>query len=232
MVAEQTFHHTPPRLKRGLTRRAFLTGASAFAATLALGGWLALPDDSRSVPAVVPGTPLEPVGAGATPAADGSPAAGTTPDARLMTRFSATDLICPQDDVIWRAPVADFVNFGTHPHGREGILRGTMHHAYCPVDGYHVAIPHIFEVYDPAVPFLVQVRSSWEDEAGGPKYVQDCRAALTETYGDLGIPLDIVFGFEELIDRYLGGQPAVEAAMARAEEERARGLEPGTLSPP
>jgi hypothetical protein len=151
---------------------------------------------------------------------------------KLQTRYTETELICPKCKGKWSPVVADFVNFGTDPKGREGILRKSIHHAYCPACKYHVEIDHIFCVYDPAENLVVQVRPKWEYKAGGGEEIYWKRLEnLVEKFADEDVRVDIAFGYDELIEKFLGGQPAVEAAMARREQERAQGLEPGSLAP-
>lgn len=150
---------------------------------------------------------------------------------KLTTRYTEVELICPRCKARWSPAVANFVNFRTDPAGREGMLRKTMHHAYCPACKYHVEVDHIFSVYDPDTNTVVNVRPKWEFRAGGGEEIYWKRLEdLVGKFADVDVKVDVVFGWDELIEKYLGGEEAVAAAMARAEEEKAQGLEPGTLA--
>ena len=150
---------------------------------------------------------------------------------KLQTSYTEVELICPKCRGRWSPVVANFVNLGTDPQGREGMLRRTMHHAYCPACKYHLEIDHIFSVYDPEENLVVQVRPQWEFKAGGGEEIYWKRLEnLVEKFADTDVRVDIAFGYHELIEKFLGGQAAVDAAMERAEAERAAGLEPGTLA--
>jgi hypothetical protein len=151
---------------------------------------------------------------------------------RLKTVYSEVDLRCPRCRAQWSPAVAIFVNFGTDPMGREGILRKSMHHAFCPACKYHLEVDHIFAVYIPEENAVVQVRMPWEFKAGGGEEVYWKRLEdLVMKYADLDVKVDVVFGFDELIDKYLGGEEASAAAIARAQEEKQAGLRPGALAP-
>lgn len=151
---------------------------------------------------------------------------------RLRTVYSEVELRCPQCRAQWSPPVAHFVNLETDPQGREGILRKTMHHAYCPACKHHVEIDHIFSVYEPEQNIVVQVRMPWEFKAGGGEDIYWKRLEdLVLKHAEDDVRVDVVFGFDELIEKYLGGEEAAQAAMARAEEEKQTGLRPGTLAP-
>ena len=69
---------------------------------------------------------------------------------RLRTAYTETELLCPKCRAKWSPPVANFINFGTDPKGLEGILRRSIHHAYCPAckrrrDRPHLPGPHAGE---------------------------------------------------------------------------------------
>lgn len=163
---------------------------------------------------------------------------GTTPTLseatreRLTTAYTETELICPQCKAKWSPAVANFVNFETDPKGREGILRNAMHHAYCPACRHHLEIDHIFSVYIPEENIVVQVRPSWEFRAGGGEDGYWKRVEwLVEKHAQDDVRVDVVFGFKELIDKYLGGEAAAEAAVERAAQERTQKLASGDLTP-
>ena len=153
-------------------------------------------------------------------------------DERLKTKYNETELNCPNCRARWSPIVADVINFGTDPKGREGILRKSIHHAYCPACKYHMEIHHIFVVYDPDENLLVQVRPAWEFNAGGGEeyYWTRLEDAILK-YQDLDLRVDVVFGTESLIEKDLGGQAAADAALERARQEREQKLASGSLAP-
>ncbi len=153
-------------------------------------------------------------------------------DERLTTKYNETELNCPKCRARWSPVVADFINFGTDPKGREGILRKSIHHSYCPACKHHMEIDHIFVVYDSDENLLVQVRPRWEFKAGGgEEYYWTRLEDLVLKYQDLDVRVDVVFGYDDLIEKHLGGQAAVEAANQRATTEREQKLASGSLAP-
>jgi Zn finger protein HypA/HybF involved in hydrogenase expression len=151
-------------------------------------------------------------------------------EARLQTAYTEVELICRRCHARWSPVVANMINFATDPKGREGILRRTIHHAFCPACKEHVDIEHIFSIYDPEQRLVVQVRPAWEFRAGGGEEMYWKRLEqLINDWKDVDVRVDVVFGYDELIEKLLGGQAAVAAAMARAEQEKQAGLKPGDL---
>ncbi len=163
---------------------------------------------------------------------DQTTAEATDREERLKTTYTEVELRCPRCRATWSPAVANFVNFGTDPKGREGMLRKTMHHAYCPACKYHVEVDHIFAVYDPDQNLVVQVRPAWEFKAGGGEEIYWKRLEnLVEKWADVDVRVDVAFGFDELIETFLGGQAAADAAMERAQQEKDQGLASGDLAP-
>jgi hypothetical protein len=141
---------------------------------------------------------------------------------RFKTKFSEVELICPKCTAMWSPAVAVMVNADTDPQAKEGVLRGTMHKSRCPRCKEHeFDIDQIWEWYDPEEKLLIQFRPKWEYKAGGEEEVYFKRLeTLVLKYADHDIRVDVSFGFDDAIARYFGGQDEVEAAMARAEQER------------
>lgn len=153
-----------------------------------------------------------------------------TKPGRFETAYTEVELICRKCHAKWSPVVASFINFGTDPKGREGILRKTIHHSFCPVCKTHVNIDQIFAVYDPERQLVVQVRLPWEFRAGGGEEMYWKRLEqFVMDWADEDVRVDVVFGYDELIEKHLGGQAAVDAATARAEQEKQQGLAAGSL---
>jgi hypothetical protein len=153
------------------------------------------------------------------------------PEDPFKTRFSEVELICPKCTASWSPPVAMMVNAETDPQAKEGVLRGTMHRVRCPRCKEHeFMIDQIWEWYDPEEGLLIQFRPKWEYKAGGEEEVYLKRLeALVLKYADHDIRVDISFGYEDAIEKYFGGQEAVDAAHARAAQERAEGRAYGSI---
>ncbi len=131
----------------------------------------------------------------------------------LETEYSEVEMRCVGCSAIWHPPVARVVNVKTHPDARLGILLGTMHRTRCPVCKKPRDIEFIFDYYDPDQHLLIQVRPEWEIHAGGgEEYYWTQYENLVKKYAEHDVRVDVVFGFNEMIEKYLGGQEAVAAA--------------------
>ncbi|HUZ00120.1 MAG TPA: CpXC domain-containing protein [Thermomicrobiaceae bacterium] len=141
----------------------------------------------------------------------------------LKTEYTSIDMRCPSCSAIWEAPAARFVNVQTDPDARVGILLGTMHFTHCPVCRETRSLETIFDYYDPDRRLIVQVRPAWEYEAGGGEEWYWARYEdLVQKYADIDVQVDVVFGFDQMTEKYLGGEAAVADARREWEERRAR----------
>lgn len=149
---------------------------------------------------------------------------------RFKTQYTEQDVFCPGCRAQWSPVVASVVNVGETPQGREGILRGTMHQSRCPACKRPMALEQVFEYYDPDRNLLIDVRPKWEFKAGGGEEIYWKRLEqFVLKHAEDDVRVDVVFGFDELIEKHLGGQAAVAAALARADRERAERLPTGSL---
>jgi hypothetical protein len=137
----------------------------------------------------------------------------------LETRFMETEVICRRCQATWQPAIAKFVNVKNDPDARLGILLKTMHHSFCPQCKTRMYIDTTFEYYDPDESLLVQIRPAWEFKAGGGEdwYLKRFED-LIHKYSDTDVRVDVVFGIDEMIEKYLGG----EQGMAEAKEEWTR----------
>ncbi len=151
---------------------------------------------------------------------------------RFATEYTEVELICPRCHAQWSPPVARFVNIETHPMAKEGILRKSMHRARCPsCKAYELEIDQIFDYYDPDEKLVLQFRPAWEFKAGGGEEMYWRRLeALIEKYSEDDVRVDVVFGFDDMIAKHLGGEEAVAASQERAVQERAEGKAPGSIA--
>jgi phage FluMu protein Com len=135
------------------------------------------------------------------------------------TRFEEIDVVCPRCQTTWQPAIARFVNVRTHPDARLGLLLNKMHHSNCPRCKSPKFIETNFEYYDPDHQLLVQIRPEWQIRAGGGEdYYLECFEQLVNKYADVDVRVDVVFGYQEIIERHLGGDDAV--AEAHAEWDR------------
>ncbi|HVB63455.1 MAG TPA: CpXC domain-containing protein [Nitrolancea sp.] len=145
------------------------------------------------------------------------------------TEYTELEMRCVGCSAKWDVPVARQVNVKTHPDARLGILLGTMHRTRCPVCKKPRDIEFIFEFYDPDQSLLLQIRPDWEIIAGGGEdWYWERYEDLVKKYAELDVRVDVVFGMNELVEKYLGGEDARAAAReewaareaAKAEEEQ------------
>lgn len=151
---------------------------------------------------------------------------------RFATEYTEVELICPRCQIQWSPPVARFVNVEMHPMAKEGILRKSMHHARCPsCKNYEIDIDQVFDYYDPEENLVLQFRPAWEFKAGGGEELYWRRLEeLIEKYSEDDVRVDVVFGFDDMIAKHLGGEEAVAASQERATQERAEGKAPGSIA--
>ena len=151
----------------------------------------------------------------------------------LETAFTSVDMRCVVCQAVWETPVVRIVNVSTHPDARLGILLKTMHRTHCPVCRQERDVDAIFDYYDPERRLLVQVRPVWELMAGGGEDWYWARYEdLVLKYAAIDVRVDVVFGFDAMIEKYLGGQDAVEAARRERsvlQSERSGGRRPSHL---
>ena len=134
----------------------------------------------------------------------------------LETEYTEVEMRCAGCKSKWDAPVARQVNVQTHPDARLGILLGTMHRTRCPVCKTSREVEVIFEYYDPDQELVLQVRPDWEFAAGGGEdWYWERYEDLVKKYAETEVRVDVVFGFDQMIEKYLGG----DAARAAAREE-------------
>lgn len=147
----------------------------------------------------------------------------STEQRSFETWFMEFEVVCRRCQSRWQPPIARFVNARTDPDARLGILLETMHRSYCPQCKLKQLIDTTFEYYDPDQELVVQVRPAWEYNAGGGEdYYLKRFEDLVHKYSDSEVRVDVVFGMQELIDKYLGGEQAV--ADANEEWHRRRQL--------
>jgi hypothetical protein len=149
----------------------------------------------------------------------------TVEERSLETWFMDFEVVCRRCQSRWQPPIARFVNVGTDPDARLGILLNTMHQSYCPHCKLKQYIDTTFEYYDPEQQLVIQVRPEWEYKAGGgEKYYLKRLEDLVMKYSKTDVRVDVVFGLQQLIDKHLGGEAAVAAAHEEGQARRAAAI--------
>ncbi|MFW6075448.1 MAG: CpXC domain-containing protein [Chloroflexota bacterium] len=149
----------------------------------------------------------------------------------LRTRYTELELRCPRCTSMWNAIVTVVANAKTHPAATEGVLRKTLHHSRCPACKQHsYDVDQIWEYYDPDRELIVQVRPKWEYKAAGGEdgYFKRLESLVLKHQED-NVRVDVVYGVDELVEKYLGGEEAHQAAMRRREKERELKMQPGMI---
>lgn len=149
----------------------------------------------------------------------------TVQEQSLETRFMDFEVVCRRCQSRWQPPIARFVNAGTDPDARLGILLESMHQSYCPHCKLKQFIDTTFEYYDPEQNIVVQVRPEWEYKAGGGEdYYLKRFEDLIMRYSKTDVRVDVVFGMDQLIEKYLGGEAAKAEARQAWETRRAAAI--------
>ena len=138
------------------------------------------------------------------------------------TVFTSREVVCHHCAARWEEPVARVVNVSTAPDARLGILLGTMHRAACRACAAVQTLDVIVDYYDPERALLVQIRPAWERAAGGEDWYWARLEELVLRYAELPARVEVVFGFGEMVARYLGGEAAIAAAREEWAARRAR----------
>ncbi len=145
----------------------------------------------------------------------------TIEERSLETWFMEFEVVCRRCQSKWQPPIARFVNAGTDPDARLGILLGTMHRSYCPACKLKQLIDTTFEYYEPEQNIVIQVRPEWEFKAGGGEdYYLKRFEDLIIKYSKTDVRVDVVFGMNELIHKYLGGDEAIASAQEEWNQRR------------
>lgn len=216
-----------------ISRRAYIrrgTRLLGLALLTAAAGWrLVDPERARAAsaraatnPPADPATPRDP-DRPRPPASEPLIATVRSTASMVCTNFAAH----PNEVVHWDAPVVRVVNVGTDPDARLGILLQLIHKSWCPVCLTLYTVPVVFDYFDPARLLLVQIRPTWEVAAGGPGWKAARLRELTARYAGYDVRLNVVFGYDEMIDTYLGG--AIAVALAQQDYARRIGQADGIV---
>lgn len=163
------------------------------------------------------GTPSAPEERPATAIA-GAGVAGTGDEADipprdpLATEWTELDLFCRYCQITLHVPVCVFLNAAESPVLVQAIIAGQFNLKFCPLCNRIEPVEHPFTFFDPARKLAVGVRPAWEWHAGGGEEWYAARLEnLYEVWADRldgEVRIDVVFGPEQLVERYLKDAPS------------------------
>jgi hypothetical protein len=185
----------------------------------------AMPEGAEAEAAPAPGergmSPVDEmlVGIAAEQAAMGDDATGATPDVLadtlpdiFATQWSEFDLRCRHCQIIHYVPICLFVNAEESPALVQRITKGHFNLKRCPMCHTIEYVEHPYTYYDPARKLIVQVRPEWEWHAGGGDEWYAARLEdLFDKWAEHDVQIEVVFGPQPLIDRFLQDVPAPPA---------------------
>ncbi len=135
----------------------------------------------------------------------------------FATQWTEFDLRCRDCQITHYVPFCIFLNAEESPALVQRIKSGHFNLKRCPVCHQIEYVEHPYSYYDPTRQLVVQVRPEWEWHAGGG---EEWYAARLEDFFDKwsehDIKIEVVFGPQPLIDRFLQDDPAPVAPSSEA----------------
>ena len=128
------------------------------------------------------------------------------------TAWTELDLRCPTCRIIHYVPTCIFLNARESPHLVQRLIKGHFNLKRCPMCRKIEPVDYPFTYFDPDRKLAVQVRSEWEWHAGGGEEWYAARLEdFFEKWADHDVQIDVVFGAEKLVARFLQDVPAPPA---------------------
>lgn len=122
----------------------------------------------------------------------------------LATTWTELDLRCPHCNIIHYVPICLFLNEAESPHLGERLRRRQFNRKRCPMCRRIELVEHPYTYFDPSRQLAVQVRPEWEWKAGGGEEWYAARLEdFFEQWKDHEVRIDVVFGEDQLIEKYL-----------------------------
>jgi len=135
----------------------------------------------------------------------------------FATQWTEFDLRCRDCQITHYVPFCIFLNAEESPELVQRIETGHFNMKRCPVCHQIEYVEHPYSYYNPAQQLIVQVRPEWEWHAGGG---EEWYAARLEDFFDKwsehDVKIEVVFGPQPLIDRFLQEVPTSTAQSERA----------------
>lgn len=126
----------------------------------------------------------------------------------FATYWSEFDLRCRDCQVVHYVPLCLFLNAEESPALVQRIISNHFNLKRCPVCRQIEYVEHPYSYYDPARKLIVQVRPEWEWHAGGGDDWYAARLEdLFDKWAEQDVRIEVVFGPQQLIDRFLQDVP-------------------------
>jgi hypothetical protein len=126
----------------------------------------------------------------------------------FATQWTEFDLRCRDCQVVHYVPICLFVNAEESPAVVQRIISEHFNLKRCPVCRQFEYVEHPYCYYDPARKLIVQVRPEWEWHAGGGDEWYAARLVdLFDKWAEHDVKIEVVFGPQQLIDRFLQDVP-------------------------
>ena len=128
------------------------------------------------------------------------------------TAWTELDLRCPKCQIIHYVPTCTFLNARESPQLVQRLAKGHFNLKRCPLCRTIEPVDYPFIYFDPDRKLAVQVRSEWEWHAGGGEEWYAARLEdLFEKWAEHDVRIEVVFGQERLVERFLQDLPAPPA---------------------
>ena len=143
------------------------------------------------------------------PAGQGDPLVEEAPPPDpFATYWTEFDLRCRDCQVTHYVPICLFVNAEESPELVQRIISSHFNMKRCPVCRQIEYVEHPYSYYDPTRKLIVQVRPEWEWHAGGGDDWYAARLEdLFDKWAEHDVRIEVVFGPQPLIDRFLQDVP-------------------------
>ncbi len=126
----------------------------------------------------------------------------------FATQWTEFDLRCRDCQVVHYVPICLFVNAEESPVLVQRIISEHFNLKRCPVCRQYEYVEHPYSYYDPARTLIVQVRPEWEWHAGGGDDWYAARLEdLFDKWAEHDVKIEVVFGPQQLIERFLQDVP-------------------------
>lgn len=126
----------------------------------------------------------------------------------FATQWTEFDLRCRDCQITHYVPFCLFLNAAESPALVQRIISGHFNMKRCPVCHKIEYVEHPFSYYDPARQLIVQVRPEWEWHAGGGDEWYAARLEdLFDKWAEHDVKIEVVFGPQPLIERFLQDTP-------------------------
>ena len=134
-----------------------------------------------------------------------------TPDP-WATAWTELDMRCPKCQIIHYVPTCTFLNARESPQLVQRLVKGHFNLKRCPLCRTTEPVDYPFTYFDPDRKLAVQVRSEWEWHAGGGEEWYAARLEdFFEKWAEHDVRIEVVFGQEPLVERFLQELPAPPA---------------------